>query len=79
MVIGSEDIDAPLLVHLLEEVHDSDDGKNGTESVWQELASRGYRIVQDYDIPNESLLDTPTLTKRELDGAVTGIAGIAGS
>lgn len=67
VVIGSDDIDAPVLVHLLEEVQDAEDQEKSTASVWTELAGKGYHIMPEYFVPSESLSDTPSLTKRELE------------
>ena len=67
VVIGSDDIDAPLLVHLLEDAHESEEQKGAGASVWAELADKGYHIVSEYFVPSEPHTGTPSLTSRELE------------
>ena len=67
MVIGGEENDAPLLVHLFDDGTESQKLDRAAESVRDELTQGGYEIVSDHTEADVSFPVAPSLTARELE------------
>ena len=67
MVIGSEEAETPVLVHILEDGSETQDTDQGPASIWEDLAKHGYHIVSETGVEQNSPDGVPTLTARELE------------